>query len=646
MIKSPYNFVPAPPEKEVFKPDWADQVSHDIPFSDGESGEIEFTITAETPIFIRNGHAKPPEGKRPTEEFSHFVDKDEEKHYFIPATSIKGMLRNVMEIMSFSKLKIDPNLDSNVYGLRDMANDLYSKKEIRGVSPGWLFLKNGGWKIAPASYEGRISLQTIKTKFNLSNDFLIPELPGSKKIAMLGSSINETFRFKFVKELKKGAFKYGDLYDFDDNGRKSGKLVLFGNIGGKHYDFIFGEKKEEEYDISHELIENTKKTFDTIESSEFDFYSKLKEIPVFFKIENGHVKHFGLSKLYRLNNAKKLREFTHEYKKDFDLVETIFGTTEGRGRVFFSHAKAKRDVKVLEAQARVLSTPRPSFYPNYLNQPSSLSNLGIYYNTYHSNPESVKIRGFKRYPVQINAQSIDKLGKDKIVSFLQPLSPKTTFSSIIRFHNLRPIEIGALISSLSFHGEDGKYHNIGGAKPYGFGKINIELKDKEMWLKYLHYFEIWAESKKSEWLSSPQIVELMAMGTCPSHEVNSRLIYPKLEPKNEFSEIKKQPNYLKSYSELSKYTNQVSSKIDMNSPEVVEAEIKKQEEIQTKILDQPDLEDEFSKYSDLSIYLNAKFNEWTAFKQRNQEWIVSKIKELYNNHRCARRPTGFRRNNR
>jgi len=43
-VKSVYNFVPAPTEKEVFKPDWAEQVSHDIPFSDGESGEIEFTI--------------------------------------------------------------------------------------------------------------------------------------------------------------------------------------------------------------------------------------------------------------------------------------------------------------------------------------------------------------------------------------------------------------------------------------------------------------------------------------------------------------------------------------------------------------------------------------------------------------------------
>ncbi|MBK8390611.1 MAG: hypothetical protein IPL23_15575 [Saprospiraceae bacterium] len=90
MIKSPYNFVPAPSEDEVFIPHWADQVSHDIPFSDGESGEIAFTITAETPIFIRNGHSKPADGQKSTDEFSHYIDKDSRKQYFIPATSIKG----------------------------------------------------------------------------------------------------------------------------------------------------------------------------------------------------------------------------------------------------------------------------------------------------------------------------------------------------------------------------------------------------------------------------------------------------------------------------------------------------------------------------------------------------------------------------
>ena len=53
-IKAPFNFVPL--SEKVFFPDWADQISQDIPFSDGLSGTIELKITAESPIFVRNGY--------------------------------------------------------------------------------------------------------------------------------------------------------------------------------------------------------------------------------------------------------------------------------------------------------------------------------------------------------------------------------------------------------------------------------------------------------------------------------------------------------------------------------------------------------------------------------------------------------------
>lgn len=147
-VKSPYNFVPAPTEGQVFIPEWANQVSHDIPFEDSQSGELDITITAETPIFIRNGHAKPAEGENPTSEFSH-VMINEEKQYFIPATSIKGMLRNVLEIMSFSRLN-KSLVNDDRYSYRDLTNNSqylmnYKKYEIKA---GWLIEdNNGNWQI-------------------------------------------------------------------------------------------------------------------------------------------------------------------------------------------------------------------------------------------------------------------------------------------------------------------------------------------------------------------------------------------------------------------------------------------------------------------------------------------------------------------
>ena len=41
-IKSPFNFVPV--SKNVYFPDWAEQISHDVPFSDGISGVIHLKI--------------------------------------------------------------------------------------------------------------------------------------------------------------------------------------------------------------------------------------------------------------------------------------------------------------------------------------------------------------------------------------------------------------------------------------------------------------------------------------------------------------------------------------------------------------------------------------------------------------------------
>ncbi|HHS94976.1 MAG TPA: TIGR03986 family CRISPR-associated RAMP protein, partial [Phaeodactylibacter sp.] len=148
-VKSPYNFVPAPKESEVFKPDWADQVSHDIPFEDGESGEIELMLRAETPIFIRDGHA---EGKD-TSEFSHIYVNGKKK-YIIPATSVKGMFRNVLEIMTRSRMQL---VDDDRHAVRQIMitkgtviNEEYSltgDDEKKNIKAGYLVENNDKYYI-------------------------------------------------------------------------------------------------------------------------------------------------------------------------------------------------------------------------------------------------------------------------------------------------------------------------------------------------------------------------------------------------------------------------------------------------------------------------------------------------------------------
>lgn len=111
MIKAPYNFVPL--ENKAFYPSWANHISQDIPFEDGVSGSIEYKITSETPIFVRNGYT---DRKDPDTKFS----QTPKGQYFIPGTSIKGEIRNVLEILSFGKMT---QMQDARFGIRDLSNN-------------------------------------------------------------------------------------------------------------------------------------------------------------------------------------------------------------------------------------------------------------------------------------------------------------------------------------------------------------------------------------------------------------------------------------------------------------------------------------------------------------------------------------------
>ena len=93
MIKAPYNFVPLA-QKVVF-PEWASQISIDRPFEDGISGTIDVEYTSQTPVFIGNGKNK--------ENGCADNYKAANGKYAIPGSTLRGMLRNVIEIASFGK---------------------------------------------------------------------------------------------------------------------------------------------------------------------------------------------------------------------------------------------------------------------------------------------------------------------------------------------------------------------------------------------------------------------------------------------------------------------------------------------------------------------------------------------------------------
>ena len=162
-IKSPFNFVPLAPQ--VFYPDWAQYVSHDVPFEDGVSGLIELSFKAETPIFVRNASAS----GQTDNSFSH-VNVGGEIRHFIPATTVKGAIKNVLKIMSFGKMQIDKRAR---YAQREWSNpSLYPLKgnadELSKIKCGWLVFdpSTRSYKIRQSKRMYRIALPWIGEKFD------------------------------------------------------------------------------------------------------------------------------------------------------------------------------------------------------------------------------------------------------------------------------------------------------------------------------------------------------------------------------------------------------------------------------------------------------------------------------------------------
>lgn len=596
-VTSPYNFVPAPGESEVFKPNWAKQVSHDIPFSDGENGEIEIKITAQTPVFIRNGHSK----DNPSDEFSHFLDSGGQKQYFIPGTSIKGMLRNVLEVIGFSRL--NPNLVNNDrFAYRDLTRDsLYLKKyKNQVIQGGWLSENpDGSWKIEECESMAFIHHAELKKKgFPFRDNFLNKNPDDKYKAAKHKYDEADRLKLNLV-----GSFEIStkqlfgnvsrNMAHFADGGLQ-GTLVFTGQSGkrkefddpnrkssGKVHEFVFFDASDP---LSHEVSKEMQRDFKFIYYNDDknniskdwkfwrnDFLEKGKRVPVFFaKNGQGLLNHFGLAYMYKLPYSNSVHQMLPigEYENEPDLATTMFGITDNnvnaslKGRVIVGHAMADKGAKLISEKKEIMAGPKASFFPYYLEQ--KINNVNTY--------ENISIlRGFKRYPVhsEISTGNYDaqQQSNAKIFSSFIPLGPDTEFTCKIRFNNLREQEIGALISAITFNGKKSCYHTIGGAKAFGYGKVKIEiqclkhLKNEES--HYLESFQNLMKSEVSGWEKSPQLTELFAMA---SNKNDSLLEYPSIE---EFVQIKKDKDALHKFSDVQQPKPQTQS----NLPQEGKAEV-------------------------------------------------------------------------
>gem|GEM_PF-3201275 len=522
MVHAPYNFVPLSPH--VWFPGWGVSVSHDVPFKEGLCGTLEYEIEATTPIFVRghdNSAFRTPDGR-----------------FAIPGSSVRGMLRNVVEIAAFGKLS---RVNAFRYGVRDLQNrDLYTSHmaEIRNGQPvplvdaGWLTRERRDGDDDPAADPDTVVAKIAPTSFAKIEYDRLKILASSRSV--LGFDPNRrqgaTDKYKawgsasrevtVAVQTLTSAGAHGRLGDFgvvyDGSPTHTATLVFTGQPQDrgegdkhkKHHDFVFYRGACE-----GNALDVPKRTFADFEfvhrgsgqqgraedhpNDEWEYWKQDFDrgipVPVFFlRNEDGSVRAFGLAMMFRLANRLTTKDVVRNAQPEHedprsDLSDLLFGfvrdrrTGKGgdssefdgalRGRVSIGLASLQGPPKS-EAPARViLGSPKPSYYPNYLEQPGPTDEYWTYMDA------GAKARGWKRYrphrsPV---APLLPARVNERQITDLRPLTSGSRFTGRIRFHNVLPKELGALLWAMDFGSDSTLRHTLGSARSLGYGSAVLRV---------------------------------------------------------------------------------------------------------------------------------------------------------------------------
>lgn len=428
---------------------------HDVPFKDGISGKIVVDFEAITPICVKS-----------SQEENTNVDG----RYFIPGTSLKGMIRSVFEIITLSNFR--NGIANSRLSMRDLRSNDYALKASDKPQKSGLLIQ-------------------------LNNEFYI--LPCNSK-ALKYSDIEKQTRTQGLKYCKSISEKYKKIPSVFEQGGKYSMWFFSGFMNNKKHEFLFDipmsfnskdliplqEDEYQDFRFIHE-IENKNaswtywkkkiKNYSSVEAVKSDSYRGIA--PCFFRefTKEGKrcVKDLGFAFLYRQPYPKKMHGFLPSSHVDggVDLSQSVFGYVKGekalKGRVQFGNAFIG-STKLETSQAFVLGSPKPSFYPFYVEQKGE-GKLETYFS------KTAKLSGYKRYLIHQECENgVEVTGENKrVVSIFRPLSAGTKFSETIYFHNLKDYELGALLAAITFCNKYEKcYHSLGYAKPFGYGKLKVK----------------------------------------------------------------------------------------------------------------------------------------------------------------------------
>ena len=518
---APYNFVELPDEEQVV-------IAQELPQQNiydpqRHTGYVQCTLVTESPLYIRGGllpndfkkfgdrscnleelaQLTPEEQKRWTDFFYNPANH----RPVIPGSSLRGMIRTLVEIVTYSKLhKVSGHQKlffRAVAAPRKKDEDPdplaieYERKlgkNSNKVKAGYLSRQtDGSWRIyKPKSVVKEQSFVWIKESIVLDSDVALIGVNGSdyhpQHIEVRFDNVDQENNRYLAHQISIN----NPAHQYQGYLITSGNMIE-GNPEGKsprQYHCLVGEKKDQYVDIQREAVEDYCAALTDFQKK-YPFDEQIGILkdgnPVFYcEPKDGEkVTLFGHSPNFRVpftppnkkSRAASVTDFIPpKLKSDdnaaIDMSEAIFGWVKDKksdnqaraGRVFITDAVV--DSQVSDDQIwcqensedritpKILATPKPTTFQHYLVQTDregKRENL----KHYGSNPiEDTVIRGHKLYWHQrdVSGDSIKESKeqeeiekKSKQYTKIRPICSALSFHFLIYFENLTDEELGALL---------------------------------------------------------------------------------------------------------------------------------------------------------------------------------------------------------
>ena len=497
---APYNFIPFAerPLRRYDSP--AELPSHGTWNPELLSGEIRLTITAQTPIYIGNGKQSDEDEREKTKE--DFF-RDAEGDYAIPGSSLRGLVRENMQILGFGLLRPDEDFQDYYLLYRRIADAKGTLgKELSTFYRNALKRYKDGKKVTNVfpgilSFNGEKYHLTTLGKYHTLDRDLSPAKEWLEQLTKAKSTSKQWEPWAFSEKVwfacangktvdgisSEECEGYQRAYIMSPGPINKGKknslnnLYLFPLLDDPSQatdDRILTDEEIISYKEDYKFRENQLRGLKTAEHHEafWALPEAGEEKPVFYTEIGGQIA-FGMTKSPRIPYIHSILEgLPATYRRAMeenlflDYPYAILGYVNQESsyssRVSFGDLKICTEHKEKEQRdsfSLALAEPKLSFFPGYVVE-------GKDYNT-----KGYQFRGVKQY--WLKREQRQAVDASAFTTEMHPLPAKTRFSGSIRYRNLHPDELGLLLWCLVL--EKDCYQNIGRGKPYGYGQVEIRI---------------------------------------------------------------------------------------------------------------------------------------------------------------------------